>query len=261
VMHEIGVKFDHVVNPRNFLTARSLADCFLLEAVEPDRLEGRVLGLSPDAERLDQFQALLTGTRVRFTGATSEDEALAAAREGFGVTLCDLAMLERDGEDLLARLREGGLTAPAVLVGPSGSAVTRETLIRLGADAYLTAPSSPAPLHRAVGEFLLFGDKLGPLRAADPNTASAVTAERLASQLPRYAACLRNSLQARDVRTSRSLCEQLARQSCELDLPQLAGAASAASDALAGGEWAADSVGSIRALIDLCERGLAGSAA
>lgn len=92
---------------------------------------------------------------VRVVATAAEAEAALATGE-VDVVVLDLILPDRDGRDLLVRLREDARTAalPVVVLSAQGGAVARTECLAVGADDFMEKPADPKALRAAVTRVL-----------------------------------------------------------------------------------------------------------
>ena len=100
----------------------------------------------------------LTGLDLeRVTEAGNGLEALAILQSAcVDLVLCDVNMPEMNGEQLLAALKQDGVSTEACIVVVSTDATSKrvERMIELGARGYLTKPFSPETMRDTVDRAL-----------------------------------------------------------------------------------------------------------
>ncbi len=94
------------------------------------------------------IRALPSDWPVQITQATHGEEALLAIRQGLGqVVLLDLTMPVMDGYQVLAQVREEGLSCRILVVSGDVQAEAMRRAQELGALAFLRKPADPAELR------------------------------------------------------------------------------------------------------------------
>ncbi|HXW03776.1 MAG TPA: ATP-binding protein [Vicinamibacterales bacterium] len=124
-------------------------------------LEGvRVLAVDDNADSLEVLSVALTAAGARVRTAASGAAALEAwSREPADVLVCDLAMPEMDGFDVLRRIREldrtAGRTTPAIAVSAHATAEHLARSLRAGFAQHLVKPFRAGDLVRAVSDAVM----------------------------------------------------------------------------------------------------------
>ncbi len=116
------------------------------------RLRGtRVLVVDDNRDTIELLHHVLdtAGADVRVAGSVAEGLAAAAADRP-DVVISDLHMPGADGYDLLAGLRAGGITAPALALTGIVDQAERQRALAHGFVRHLTKPLDPATLVREV---------------------------------------------------------------------------------------------------------------
>ena len=157
-VHEVGVRFDRIINTQDFL-AGSEQDASLSNGVHADggRVRGEVVYLDrrDDQRELVRFQLAEMGTTVQTAGEPAEVASLGT--EG----TADLAILGMDeldawAVDAVRRLRgaEGGFPGPILLWAANDSPQLRREAQRAGCDFVLVKGDGFAALADAVRKYL-----------------------------------------------------------------------------------------------------------
>jgi FixJ family two-component response regulator len=76
------------------------------------------------------------------------------AREAFGLAILDMRMPDMDGLELLAAMRESGVSVPAMIVTAYSDVPHAVKAMKLGAIDFLQKPLRPEDLRRAAAEIL-----------------------------------------------------------------------------------------------------------
>ncbi len=95
------------------------------------------------------------------TGVTSGAQALAVLdEESFNLAILDIAMPEIDGFEVLRRLREHPerITMPVIMLTASGRDEDVRTAREMGANSFLTKPSSSHVIMQTVADLLAESD-------------------------------------------------------------------------------------------------------
>ncbi len=154
VLHEIGVCFDHEINPRSYVRPDPLQELFAFEHVEPQSLSGTVLLVEPgglDAQLVTHF---LRETDVLVRLAAEYGEALELARQGVDLIVSEHKVGESTCEEMARTLRMEKIMTPIILCS---AACGKQVLSMIDGNlvqAYLRKPVTQEKLTRALGEFL-----------------------------------------------------------------------------------------------------------
>jgi iron complex outermembrane recepter protein len=187
--------------------------------VAPDALAGvRVLAADDNADALELLSVALTSAGAHVRGATSGAAAIEEwDREPADILLCDLAMPDTNGFDVLACIRErdsrSGRTTPAIAVSAHATEQHLARSLEAGFARHLAKPYRNRDLVRAVREVL---------SGASPLLLAAVAAAWLAT--PAAAQTTRvppTGLVAQPTAIPRPTVEELKRRTLEelMDLP------------------------------------------
>jgi CheY-like chemotaxis protein len=130
------------------------------QPTEPARLDGvEVLAVDDNADALDVLALSLRAVGARVRTATSGAEAIEAWEvDPPDILLCDLAMPEMDGFDVLAKIRqkEGGAERPTAAIAVSAHATVehRRRSLAAGFTEHVAKPYRISDLVRAVSAAL-----------------------------------------------------------------------------------------------------------
>lgn len=173
-IHELGVKFDQRINPRDYFIWAGNDYLFNAESVTPGQLSGTVLIVndSPADQRL--ISHLLRGTALEFIYARTGEDGLEMLEQAPHIALVDYQLPDMDGLTLVTAARSRGCTTPMLLLSGCPDQELRHAAIGAGAKEMLFKPLSEALLHKALAEYLLLGDIQR--RDDDPFRASAAHA-------------------------------------------------------------------------------------
>jgi len=157
VVHEIGIKFDKYINPRDYLPGDFTEALPSLERVVPDKLNGSVVFVTESDAVRSAVKDFLLETNLNFKFAENTKQAFAAADDAPDMLLVDIEFAETTGPELVKRLRTKGYNKPVALIGDPGLGLTRSIVRVCGADALVRAPMTQDGLLRVLGEFMLCG--------------------------------------------------------------------------------------------------------
>lgn len=155
LVHEIGIKFDKEINPREYVPGDVTDLVPSFEKVSPERLKGEVLFVLPSEELRTTVKRHLTDTSLRFRFASTVQEAVAETAKPLDMVLVGLEMGETSGAELVKKLRTNGLNCPVALIGTPGEGIERSIVRVCGADAMVPVPLTEDDLLCVLGEFLL----------------------------------------------------------------------------------------------------------
>jgi two-component system, chemotaxis family, chemotaxis protein CheY len=262
MIHEIGVTFAEPVDVRELLRPDPLADCFSMEKIDQERLQGSVLCV--EASEADQkiVRHFLRGTPLKVECVYTPTQALERMSKGFELIILDLSLPEIGGPGLVLALRDRGFGGPIIVTTSDTSAHIRKSLPSIEANAFLPKPLGQTVLLRAVAEFLIAGR----------NTAATVStlghdhpdypmAEGFALSLRHTAKKLEDTIRRDDPAGCKALCQQLAATAPGLGFQRLGEQAANAANMLTRSMSIADSIKLVRSVIAMCERAKARRAA
>lgn len=157
VVHEIGIKFDKDINPRDYLPGDFTEALPSFERVAPEKLNGSVVFVTESDAVRRAVKGFLLETNLNFKFAENTEQAIAAAEDAPDMLVVDIEFAETTGPELVKRLRTKGYSKPVALIGDPGRGLTRSIVRVCGADALVRSPMTQDGLLRVLGEFMLCG--------------------------------------------------------------------------------------------------------
>ena len=124
------------------------------------RLDGiRAMVLEDDDDTRDLVASILTRAgAVAFASGSARDAVAMAARVRPDVLVCDLAMPDKDGLDVIHEIKswaaEVGVTLPALALSAYARTEDRDRALAAGFDIYVPKPVDPIELVRAVARLV-----------------------------------------------------------------------------------------------------------
>ncbi len=155
VVHEIGIKFDKEINPRDYLPGDITETVPSFERVTPEKLHGSVVFSTASEGVRNAVKEFLSETDLKIDFAQNQDETIAAAQGTPDMMVIDIEFGETSGPELVKRLRTKGYNHPIALIGEPGLGLTRSLIRVCGADALIHTPITQDGLLRVLGEFML----------------------------------------------------------------------------------------------------------
>jgi len=151
-VHEIGLKFDQIVDPAQFVRMpgdESRQDEHQSEQVsfEVPNLNDDILYVADSKEELKLLGHQLRSTGINLSTATTPNEAKRLVKaKPFDIVLCDHHLKGYDGIDLIKSLREHGFKGPIALVINEAEADLAAQAKTVGASQVLVKPYTPERL-------------------------------------------------------------------------------------------------------------------
>lgn len=149
ICHELGVKFKHPIEARNFVKLDPFAEGFNLEKVNPQSVEGTVLYVDGSEMGQSLLKHFLRETRTRLRIAANVEEAARISAEGVDIILCDCAENGQAVADFVAGLRKKGSNTPAVFLTTEVDAASTAKYKVAQASAIIAKPLTQDVLLRA----------------------------------------------------------------------------------------------------------------
>lgn len=157
-VHDVAVKFDERVNPRDFFICAGNEYLFNAERVDPRALVGRVLIIDDSLSDQKLISHLLRDTSLEFEYANTGGDGLEMLEGAPALALIDHTLPDTDGLTLVTQARSRGCVVPMILLSGSADQEARYVAIAAGAKEMLFKPLTEKLLVRAMAEFLLFRD-------------------------------------------------------------------------------------------------------
>lgn len=150
-VHEVGVKFDEMIEMRSFTAGDLIDGCFSMDQVDPFELEGRILII--DDSEIDRriIRHFLSKTQLRIVEASTIAEAEGELRGEVDLVIADGTMKG----DVVGTVRRAASGVPVVFASADTSIAGMQRVRSLGVDAFVPKPVEPTVLLRALGEFLI----------------------------------------------------------------------------------------------------------
>jgi DNA-binding response OmpR family regulator len=161
VVHEIGVRFDKEINPRDYINADFTQAVPSFEKVAPERLLGEVVVAVSDPGLAASIGELLSQTGLKLPFVSTVAGTVEACHKAVDMVLVELDFNGMSGPELVKKLRVNGLQRPVALLGDPGDGIGLSVVRVCGADALVRTPLTRDGLLRVLGDFML--------RAWDPD--------------------------------------------------------------------------------------------
>jgi CheY-like chemotaxis protein len=214
-IHEIGLKFDRLIDPTLYLRFDTSADQGPGEAsMELPNLQGRVLYLDDSPMELKLLKHHLRATGIDLTVAATPAEALEAFKSRtFEIVMCDLNLEGGDSVETIRAFRSGGFTGPIVLLTADANSARIDTARQAGASHVLKKPYAPPALfdlmirlHQEVGAIV----EGGRIRSEFEGKQDMVELiEAYVEEAKNTSARLECALRENDLKQARELCLKL----------------------------------------------------
>lgn len=202
VVHELGVKFDHHIDPREYVGVDAFSNMFAYERADPEMLEARVLHLEASELQRETVKRSLAETRISLAQAGTLAEAVLAGEE-CGAALLSMDLEEADPRSALETLRQAGFGGGVIGLARDASRRTRDRAHAAGLRIVLVRPLAKETLWRALAEVLVVSPSLG---AGGVRLGEAEAEARLKS----LGVELREAVAGGDAARARQACARLA---------------------------------------------------
>lgn len=153
IIHEVGIRFDHDINLRQFLHGSPDLLLHAHERIEPESLESRVLFLSADNDFSPLIRQAIDATNIKHNFRSGLDQSLPTLHNQDMIVLHHTDELQ--APDAVARLRAAGFTAPIIIAAPPMDDTQAHLLSACGADSLIPWPCDTNTLTCAIAEYEL----------------------------------------------------------------------------------------------------------
>ncbi len=253
-IHEIGIAFDEQVSTKDLLGLDPLNEAYSLERVEPDRLHGSVLVVTPTELDRDLLLMFLEETNLVLNTADSIESAVSRASKGCDIVITDYHLGDETGPELIGALREAGCDSPVIVMTSDKSEQALDSIRDAEASGILTKPLTKNRALQALGEFLHADGDGGPLytELKNDNPAYQLVGKFL-TDVPRMALNLEKALRDNDAKACLDICRILVGTASPLGFPSISAFALVAEKKLAGGDTK-NATAEIRMTLVSCRR-------
>ncbi|MBL0926776.1 MAG: response regulator [Phycisphaerales bacterium] len=154
-LHEVGMRFDREVNPREFFIEVRDGYAFRCEAVDPSHLKGLVLAVEDNELDRRLLQQNFNETDVELMFAPDGAKGLELLRNQPALVFLDQGLPDMDGLDWIGKARERGHEGPIVMMTATIDHELRLAAIGAGASELVFKPLPPHVILQAAAEYLL----------------------------------------------------------------------------------------------------------
>lgn len=253
-VHEIGIKFDEQISTRDLLGLDPLNEAYSLEKVEPDRLHGTLLIVTPTDLDRDLILMFLEESNLILNTADTIEAAVTRAAKGCDIVIADYHLGQESGPELIKALREAKCDSPVIMMTADKSEEALDAIREAEAAGILSKPVDRQRVLQALGEFLHADSDGGPLYSTlTPDNPAFPLVGKFLSDVPRMTLNLEKALREDDKQTCVEICRTLSGTASPLGFPEISELAIAADKVLS-----VDSVKAatpeIRTIIIACRR-------
>jgi CheY-like chemotaxis protein len=153
-VHELGVKFETPINPRDFLDLGFAEEALVFENVDPRSLEGRMMLVFDEGPDREMIVLMLRNTRVEVDLQSDAPTAVDSAGAAYDVILVDQTMAWVSGLQLASRVRAAKVDTPILMATATEPHLIESAAREAGVSALLAKPLTERQLHCALAEFL-----------------------------------------------------------------------------------------------------------
>lgn len=243
-IHEIGIKFDDLINLREFKQSDPFDAALAFENVRPADLAGTILHIDPSQIDRQIVRHALRNSALSIRGCESVEEAMPFFERGCDLILCEFNLLTQDAATLAMTLRAEGHLQPIIVVSGNRTSAAVGMIRRSPIDVFLDKPVDAERLLSAIAEFLAPDSRRQEQKGIELNEDLKVLASSFAKSLIDYADKLEAAIGERDRDEIFGLATNLKGTALALGFVKLGTIATELSDVLDQGQ-SLDSVGSI----------------
>lgn len=251
LVHELGIRFENPINLGEFIQLDPLMGWSSFEKVEGDTLEGTLLGVT--ASELDQriIGHYLGETRMKLRFVENAADCLALERGSAEIAVVDLEI--PGAPEIFKGLREQGIAASVVAIGPNASASTRQMLLEVEADGFVFKPLSSDRLLSVLAECMFAGDaiKIDPALAGESGGA---LVHSCIEQLQSCATDLRDAIESGDAMRCYATCQHIKAIAIPIGLRPIATVADQVATGVAQCMNVAEMSSKLHEVVRACER-------
>jgi len=148
VVHEVGVQFDHRVDPERFVAEATRSRDAAVDTIDVPRLRGRLLYVEDTHAESALMMHFLRPTGLNVVNVKTPGAALDAVKRGsFDYIFTDLHLDGEDGLDCIGKLRELRFCGPIIVVTAESDPARLKAAREAGADNQLLLPYSAESLY------------------------------------------------------------------------------------------------------------------
>ena len=176
-LHDIGVRFDLRIDPRQFIDFGN-DHVFTLERVHVEELRGTLLVVEDSRMFQKLIASYFNGSNLDLEFVQEGKAALDFIDQLPDMIFTDLHLPDMDGLDLIEQIRTMGYGGPIILLTADTTPGLRKKAVEAGANEMLLKPVPPALLHQAAAEYLLTSKLASSAQAQIISTADTRTMNR-----------------------------------------------------------------------------------
>ncbi len=221
-IHEVGIAFDEQISTKDLLGLDPLNEAYSLESVEPDRLHGSALIVTPNDLDRDLILVFLEDTNLILNIANSIESAVTKVEKGCDIIIADFFLNDGTGPELVHAIQAAGCDTPVIVMTSDKTEQTLDLIRDAEAAGILSKPLTKHRVLQALAEFLHADGDGGPLYSElnDEDPAFPLVGKFLAN-VPRMALDLEQALRDNDVDECRKVCRALSGTAAPLGFPTI----------------------------------------
>lgn len=255
MVHEIGLRFLHPVDAKQFVQTDPMTDAFSLEKIDPELLKGTVVHLDDSATERKLLAHYLRGTSLRVRPAEGLAEALKLIGEGCDLLIIDMDMSETNGVEAVGEIRGQGYGTPVILVTADTAAAAKVNIGELQISALIPKPFTQETVLRAIAEYISADSGSRALCSSLPEEhPNKVLVDGYVQSLRALSGKLKECMTKDDAKGCRTLSLHIQGTAANYGYQSIGRLAASAAKAIAATGSAAEASVSLEALIKACDR-------
>ena len=154
-VHEVGLRFDHPIDLRDFYDRKTAARMVSLERVDPLLLAGTAVCCTRGESEFNLVRSLIADTRIALRRIDANELLGLERLEGATLLILGQSQQDQSGTQLLRRLRERGVGIGAMLLAADIDALAEEGFFEIADVALASTPITREVFHATLAEMLL----------------------------------------------------------------------------------------------------------
>lgn len=154
-VHEVGLRFDHPIDLRDFYDRRTAARMVSLERVNPLLLTGTAVCCTRGESEFNLVRSLIADTQISLRRVEANQLFELEPLDGASLLIVGQSQEDGTGTRLLRRLRERGVGLGAMVLAADIDALAEEGFFEIADVALAATPITREGFHATLAEMLL----------------------------------------------------------------------------------------------------------
>lgn len=181
-VHEVGLRFDHPIDLRDFYDRKTAVRMVSLERVDPMLLTGVAVCCTRSESEFNLVRSLMQDTRISLRRVSPNELAVLERLDGASLLILGQSQDEGTGTQLLRQLRERGVGVGAMLLAADIDALAEEGFFDIADVALAATPITREAFQASVAEILLVRTGAGEYRSSGSSDDTVSWSARVALQ-------------------------------------------------------------------------------